>query len=204
MRLVGDDNDNVCLDTVATTIAETEEIRLVCFVVATEAAGKDDTGDDVDTVTTKDVPGETGILRCSEMTENSTEVSNHINLIPIGLDTVANSTTADETVIGGYAGAAESFLERTTHESTSMLRKIRRNFLQLLVTISIHLDRTLSPFQQPLAKRALGVTTTSLSVFRQLTKALPFRHRRMSSKVMYNFGDGPRFAYISTSTRHPK
>ena len=109
MRLAGDGNDNVCLDTAATTIAAAEEIRLVCFVAATEAAGKDGTGDGVDTVATKDVAGETGTLRCSEMTENSTAVSNPIILIPIGLDTVAISTAAGETGIGGYAGAAESF-----------------------------------------------------------------------------------------------
>jgi hypothetical protein len=109
MRLTGDGNDNVCLDTTATTIAAAEEIRLVCFVTVTEAAGKDGTGDDVDTVATKDVAGETGTLRCSEMTENSTAVSNPINLIPIGLDTVVNSTAAGETGIGGYTGAAESF-----------------------------------------------------------------------------------------------
>ena len=109
MRLAGDGNDNVCLDTAATTIAAAEEIRLVCFVAATEAAGKDGTGDGVDTVATKDVAGETGTLRCSEMTENSTAVSNPISLIPIGLDTVAISTAAGETGIGGYAGAAESF-----------------------------------------------------------------------------------------------
>jgi hypothetical protein len=32
MRLAGDGNDNVCLDTAATTIVAAEEIRLVCFV----------------------------------------------------------------------------------------------------------------------------------------------------------------------------
>ena len=118
----------------------------------------------MDTVATKDVVGETGTLRCSEMTENSTAVSNPINLKPIDLDTAVNSTTAGETGIGGYA---KFFLQRTTHENTSMLRKIRRNFLQLLATISIHLARTLRPFQQPLAKRALGVIPPSLEVFRQ-------------------------------------
>ncbi len=97
------------MDTAAITIAAAEEIRLVCFVASTEAAGKDGTGDGVDSVATKDVAGETGTLCCSEMTENSTPVSNPINLIPIGLDTVAISTAADETGIGGYAGAAESF-----------------------------------------------------------------------------------------------
>ncbi len=109
MRLADDGNDNVCLDTAATTIASAEEIRLVCFVAGTEAAGKDGTGDGVDTVATKDVAGETGTLCCSEMTENSTAVSNPINLIPIGLDTVAISTAAGETGIGGYDGAVESF-----------------------------------------------------------------------------------------------
>jgi hypothetical protein len=107
MRLAVD--ENVCLDTAATTVAAAEEIRLVCFVVATEAAGKDGTGDGVDTVATKDVVGEIGTLRCSEMTENSTTVSNPINLIPIDLDTVSISTTAGETGIGGCAGATESF-----------------------------------------------------------------------------------------------
>ena len=109
MRLAGDGNNNFCLDTVATTIAAAEEIRLVCFVAATEAAGKDGTGDGVDTVATQDAAGETGTLHCSERTENSTAVSNPINLIPIGLDTAAISTAAGETGIGGYAGAAENF-----------------------------------------------------------------------------------------------
>ncbi len=85
MRLAGDGNDNVCLDTVATTIAVAEEIRLVCFVAGTEAAGQDGTGDGVDTVATQDAAGETGTLYCSGRTENSTVVSNPINLIPIGL-----------------------------------------------------------------------------------------------------------------------
>jgi hypothetical protein len=109
MRLAGDGNNNFCLDTVATTIAAAEEIRLVCFVAATEAAGKDGTGDGVDTVATQDAAGETGTLHCSERTENSTAVSNPINLIPIGLDTTAISTAAGETGIGGYSGAAENF-----------------------------------------------------------------------------------------------
>jgi hypothetical protein len=109
MRLAGDGNDNVCLDTVATTIAAAEEIRLVCFVATTEAAGQDGTGDGVDTVATQDAAGETGTLHCSERTENSTAVSNPINLIPIGLDTAASSSTDGETGIGGYAGAAENF-----------------------------------------------------------------------------------------------
>jgi hypothetical protein len=109
MRLAGDGNDNVCLDTVATTIAAAEEIRLVCFVAGTEFAGKDGTGDGVDTVATQDAAGETVTLHCSERTENSAAVSNPINLIPIGLDTAATSTAAGETGIGGYAGAAENF-----------------------------------------------------------------------------------------------
>jgi hypothetical protein len=78
-----------------------EEIRLVCFVSTTEAAGQDGTGDEVDTVATKDVAGERGTLCCSEMTENSTAVSNPINLIPIGLDTAAIPTVVVETGIGG-------------------------------------------------------------------------------------------------------
>ncbi len=93
----------------ATTIAAAEEIRLVCFVAGKEAAGKDVTGDGVDTVATQDATGETGTLHCSERTENSTAVTNPINLIPIGLDTTVISTAAGETVIGGYAGAAENF-----------------------------------------------------------------------------------------------
>ena len=79
MRLAGDGNENVCLDTVATTIASAEEIRLFCFVAATEAAGKDGTGDGVDTVATQNAAGETGTLHCSERRENSTSVSNPKN-----------------------------------------------------------------------------------------------------------------------------
>jgi hypothetical protein len=109
IRLAGDGNENVCLDTVATTIASAEEIRLVCFLATTETAGKDGTGDGVDTVATQNAAGETGTLHCSARTDNSTVVSNPINLIPIGLDTVVISTAAGETDIGGYAGAAESF-----------------------------------------------------------------------------------------------
>jgi hypothetical protein len=56
----------------------------------------------VDTVATQNAAGETGTLHCSERTENSTAVSNPINLIPIDLDTAAISTAAGETSIGGY------------------------------------------------------------------------------------------------------
>jgi hypothetical protein len=95
-------------------------------------------------VATKDVAGETGTLCCSEMTENSTAVSNPINLIPIVLDTVVISTTTGETGIGGYAVAAESFPAADNTREHQHAAKIRRNFLQLLVTISIHLARTLT------------------------------------------------------------
>jgi hypothetical protein len=109
MRLVDDDNENVCLDIVTTTIVSTEETRLVCFVPATETTGKDGTGDGVDTVTTQNATDETGTLHCSERTENSTVVSDPINLIPIGLDTTVISTATGETRIGGYVGTVESF-----------------------------------------------------------------------------------------------
>jgi hypothetical protein len=56
IRLPGDGNENVCLDTVT----------------------------DVDTVATQNAVGEIGTLNCSERTQNSTVVSNPINLIPIG------------------------------------------------------------------------------------------------------------------------
>ena len=109
MRMTGDGNENVCLDTTATTIAAAEEIRLVGFVASTRAAGKNGTGDGVDTEATQNAAGETGTLHCSERTEKSTSVSNPFNLIPIGLDTEVISTAAGETGIGGYPGAAESF-----------------------------------------------------------------------------------------------
>jgi hypothetical protein len=108
MRLADDGNENVCLDTAATAIASGEEIRLVGFVTAAETAGKDGTGDGVDTVATQNADGETSTLYCSEM-GNSPVVNNPINFIPIGLDTEAISTAAGETGIGGYSGAAESF-----------------------------------------------------------------------------------------------
>ena len=109
IRVVDDGNENVCLETATTTIAAAEEIRLVCFVAVIETTGKNDTGDGVDTETTQNATGETSTLRCSERTENSTVVSNPINLIPIGLDTVVISTDAGETGIGGCAGAAKQF-----------------------------------------------------------------------------------------------
>ena len=116
MRMASDGNENVCLDTVATTIAAAEEIRLVGFVASTRAAGKNGTGDGVDTEATQNAAGETGTLRCSERTENSTAVSNPMNLIPIGLDTAAISTAAGETGIGGCAGAAKNFPVADTRE----------------------------------------------------------------------------------------
>jgi hypothetical protein len=116
MRMASDGNENVCLDTAATTIAAAEEIRLVGFVASTRAAGKNGTGDGVDTEATQNAAGETGTLRCSERTENSTAVSNPMNLIPIGLDTAAISTAAGETGIGGCAGAAKIFPVADTRE----------------------------------------------------------------------------------------
>jgi hypothetical protein len=77
------------LNTVATSIAAAEEIRLVVFVAATEVAGKG---------RHRGRRGHSGNSKCRwrnrhpalfREDENSTAVSNPINLIPIGLDTAA-------------------------------------------------------------------------------------------------------------------